>query len=926
MRVLPFSKREPFILFAVAFIFICFTLQSASARQSDRPFSLDLNVGGGLIGNSGTGTAFQPEVGFSYMPGAWGVGINAGLYRFDSGFSPDQYRTGFEEYTVSEQDDDRWRSFFINAGPRFEQNLSRIFSLKLGLDLSMNYQEGPTQSVRFNDPTGEMENAGFDTNIVLAQMDGSADAGWSTALRPQLQLEFSPGFSDRFSFNVTTGIQHQLSDREMTYSARDLSDVRPMDNVYEMHFQFDNAPVVQRTETAPRTNVFANAGIKIRFGKSSSRGLHPEGIIHRDIAARNPAATPATACPSSAPFRCPSGECVTSADRCPTAAGNDRIPADSGDCNDEGECPRPGDTVETAQDYNSSRSNRPRTEIRRDDRGGNREFVHEANMMARLINPLGTVVSAGSVTMSAGPGNPLHEETGETENPLYEGQASDGDSGDNNENDAVSEVWRYDMQPGSYCVSLSTMKISTNSQKGMRSGAQNHNSSRSNRTSAIANPDLNGGGSNAGTDSTTTSRMDAQNHNSSRSNRTSAIANPDLNGGGGNAGTDSTTTSRMDAQNHNSSRSNRTSAIANPDLNGGGSNAGTDSTMTSRMDAQNHNSSRSNRTSAIANPDLDTGDTGTDGQVNTRAIPPSIHGIAVDDPTNLKPDTDQNGFPEFMKSASFSISKRSARTGRSQSPIYEGDTNAGSNAIYQSEDALAAGGGDLDGDGYGDVAADGFHFELEIMASDLGSAASDSRSDDRGSSPNAPPGNQVAPSQTKVIVMGMTNNGDNPPSEESADTAAELDADSDEDGIPEYNDPDSDDDGLLDGLESATFSISDDSGLDIVDVIASRGGDGIAGTRSGGQENPLAVDEMEWVESTAQGVRPPNDVYEWTYKLSALMQGEDLPGSGTLSVVYTGGAWHFDVQFDPDHDGDGYGDLLRNSSFSISKRSARTGR
>lgn len=746
MRFTPNSKRGSFILFAFTLIFICFSVQSVNARQSERPFSLDLNFGGGLIGNSGTGTAFQPELGFSYMPGRWGVGINTGLYHFDSGFNTDQYRAGFEEYTVSEQNEDRWRSYFFNAGPRFEQSLSRVVSMKLGLDLAMNYQEGPSQSVRFNDPTGEMENAGFDTNIVLADMNGSADAGWSAAIRPQLQLEFSPGFSERFSFNIRTGIQHHLSDREITYSTRDLSEVRPMDNVYEMHFQFDNAPMVQRAETAPKTNFFANAGIKIRFGKSS-RGLHPEGVIHRDVAARNSAA--------------PAQDYNAARSNKPTSRASDIGDGDM-DSDDDGI----DDAVEMAQDYNSSRSNKPNTNRIAD--GGNGQILREAIRMAMMVNPAGTVMSAGQVLTSIKSENPLHqEETREGENPLYEGQANDdgnSDNGGSNHNVYPSPVQQYDIRPVSYCVSLSTMQISTNSQKAMRSGAQSHNSSRSNRTEGIANPDLD--------------------------------------------------TGDIDSD--------------------------SDSTMITAIDAQSHNSSRSNRTEGVANPDLDTGD--TSGQESARAIPPAIHGIAVDDPTNLKPDTDQNGFPEIMKSASISISKRSARTGRSQSPIYEGETTNGTNPLYQSRDEAAVNDEDSDDDGIDD--ADSILFVLEI------------------------------------------------------------------DPI----DPDDDGDGFEDAFESATYSISEVK----KEIETMEWMEGDADSRDS-QENPLAQ-ESGWNETPQLEVAPPNNVYQWTYNLSSIAGNEEIPANGTLTVLFTGGAWHFDVHLDPDDDGDGFGDLLQNSSFSIREK------
>lgn len=764
MRAISFSNRNPIILFALTFIFISFSVHPVDARQSDRPFSLDLNLGGGLIGNPGTSTAFQPELGFSYMPGRWGVGFNAGLYRFDSGFDADQYRTGFEEYTVSEQNEDRWRSFFINAGPRFEQNLSRMVSLKLGVDLAMNHQKGPSQSVRFHDPTGEMEEAGFDTDIVLADMNGSADAGWSAAIRPHFQLELSPGFSDRFSFNIRTGIQHHLSDREITYSTRDLTGVRAMDNVYEMHFQFENAPVVQRTETAPKTNFFANAGIKISFGGSgarvapaqdynSSRSNKPggrsianDGIGDGDLDSDNDGIDDA----------------VETAQDYNAARSNKPTSraADIGDGDLDSDDDGIDDAIETAQDYNSSRSNKPGTE---DNRGGDHEIDREANRMALLANPSGQIISTGSVMISPQPDNPLYEETGEGENPLYEGQANDGDSGNNSSGDPVP-LQRFHLQPTSYCVDLAT----ADSQPGMRTDAQSHNSSRSNRTEGVAKPDLDG-----------------------------------------------------------------------------------------------------------------------------------------------------DGFPDLMKSASFSISKRSARTGRyPSSGKMEVETVEYRDGDSRSQ--VSDSNGDLDGDGYGDV--DGFHFELELNVPATVSAAFDNNSVNRGSDSTGVPGQQVAPSQTKVIVMGITDNGGNPPSEEGNQRDAGLDPDSDADGIPDFRDPDSDGDGLLDALESATYSISEIK----KEIETMEWREGTANNRDS-QENPLA-EESGWNETSELEVSPPNNVYQWTYNLSSMAGNGELSGNGTLTVLFTGGQWHFDVQLDPDDDGDGLGELLQNSSFSISKRSARTGR
>ena len=79
----------------------------------------------------------------------------------------------------------------------------------------------------------------------------------------------------------------------------------------------------------------------------------------------------------------------------------------------------------------------------------------------------------------------------------------------------------FTLMPQSACLHLSTMQISTNSQQGMRSDAQNHNSSRSNRSNAIR-ADVSSGATGTGV------TIRPQNHNSSRSNRTQPMPRPDL--------------------------------------------------------------------------------------------------------------------------------------------------------------------------------------------------------------------------------------------------------------------------------------------------------------------------------------------------------------------------------------------------------------
>jgi hypothetical protein len=127
--------------------------------------------------------------------------------------------------------------------------------------------------------------------------------------------------------------------------------------------------------------------------------------------------------------------------------------------------------------------------------------------------------------------------------------------------------------------------------------AQDHNSSRSNKTASI----LGGGSGDLDEALVVVKAAAAQDHNSSRSNKTaSVIGNV---GDGGEWGSETLTTR---AQDHNSSRSNKTASVANDfytDLTGRYDGAYT-------TKAQDHNSSRSNKTASVAadfdpSPELD---------------------------------------------------------------------------------------------------------------------------------------------------------------------------------------------------------------------------------------------------------------------------------------------------------------------------------
>jgi len=972
---LPFQK---FMLPIFLVLFSGIFTFSVQAQQTDRPFSIELNAGGGLIGNSTTNTAFQPEIGINYMPGSWGVGLNAGLYSYGSGFSADQYRTGYEQYTLAEQNSDQWNAISINVGPRFQKSLSRFISLNLGLDLAMNYQEGPSQTVRFNDPSGELESSGMDTDIVLAQMDGEGAAGWNTAIRPQLQLEFQPGFSDRLSFNVKTGIQHHLSDREITYTERDLSRVRQVDSPFEMHHQFENAPVVQRTESAPRTNFFANAGIKISFGGSRAPGQDYNATRSNKPTSR------AEDVGDGDPDSDGDGidDAIETAQDYNAARSNKPTSRaeDIGDGDPDSDGDGIDDVIETAQDYNSSRPNKPdESDVISFDNisyDGNHTYsCHPGSDEVNTIGPGATYEeysqfeeeckSLGGVVRGA---NFLYVQQ-EARLDINGGMDSDGDGID----DAIETAQDYNSsrsnKPSTRSADVgdedldsdddgiddglnkSIPPTSDSNRNGMwfkncNTGADLDPISQSasfeefeawlNECLSYSTGDVGDFPPLSGAYSQFTSLVNW----TGRLNLAGTIisagsvmisSHPDSPIYEGDAVGGENALARTEA-NDSSEDDFKSAGISSPiyetaDAGGDGDGdnnedpapvqryniqpssycveMGSSALQGKSAEAQDYNATRSNKpTSRAADTgegDLDSDDDGITDAIETAQDYNSSRSNKPNTVADIG-DVDGDGFPDFMKSASFSISKRSARTGRSQNPIHEEGGNMQTNPMYESQEMSFGNGDDMDMD----ADADGLHLELEIddmrsrvleVISRMDSETPSSRAD--SSNNNAPPGAQVAPSQTKVIVLGVTDNGDIIPLEESK--LSEFD----------FNGaPDSDDDGLMDGIESATYSISKRS---------ARTG------RSESQGNPLEQ-ESGWQETPALDVAQPNNVYQWTYKLNELSDGEEMPGNGTLTVLFTGGQWHFDVQFDPvdmDDDDDGLAEMLQNSTFSISKRSAR---
>ncbi|WP_232803227.1 integrin alpha, partial [Gracilimonas amylolytica] len=270
------------------------------------------------------------------------------------------------------------------------------------------------------------------------------------------------------------------------------------------------------------------------------------------------------------------------------------------------------------QDYNSSRSNKPSSradgvgdgDADSDRDGIDDEIEIEATKMVSLIQTPKTVMTVGAVAMS---GNPLYKgNTTEHDSPLYEGQANDGNDGNDNNPDTVTSQ-KFEVQPSSYCVELA----SNNSQESPKSGVRDYNSSRSNKPSSISE-DIGDGDADSDDDGIEDAIETAQDYNSSRSNKPNTIADiGDVDGDGF------------------------------PDLLKG---------ATLEMKRKKP-MGRINRGNVTLSRDFNDGDVDGDGYGDVDALEIELE---IEDP-----DSDGDGLSDVVKTTTYSISKRSARTGRS---------------------------------------------------------------------------------------------------------------------------------------------------------------------------------------------------------------------------------------------------------------------
>jgi len=382
----------------------------------------------------------------------------------------------------------------------------------------------------------------------------------------------------------------------------------------------------------------------------------------------------------------------------------------------------------------------------------------------------------------------------------------------------------------------------------------------------------------------------AQDYKAARSNRPTSIADSgDL---------DVDTDSIAPAQDYNAARSNKPSSIADS----GDIDVDTDSIAP----AQDYNSSRSNKPSSIA----DSGDL----DVDTDSIAPAqdYNSSRSNRPTSIADIGDLDVDTDSIAPAQ---DYNAARSNRPTSIADSGDLDVDTDSIAPAQDYNAArsnkpssiaDSGDLDVDTDSIAPAQDYN----AARSNKPSSIADSGDSDSDGFPNVL-ANAFFNISKRSAREGLNQNLTKGENSDVKGLHFDLeiywrDLDSDDDAVPDIElgvdplDADSDGDGLFDGMESGiTYSISKQNARTA--------------------RNPTTKSNNDHALT---------EIYEWTYDLKTVSSDRlgDLISGAKLVVLFVEGNWHIDLQLDPEIVKDSDAELLQNSSFSISKRSARTGR
>lgn len=349
---LALLTRSTAAVLTIAPLLFC-SPQVAAAQQSPPPFSVAFDFGRAFIGASDVEPGLQPAIGLDYIPDQFGIGLTAGFLSHGPAFDAARYTDGLEALTSISSSGDTWSSFFVGIGPRAEFGSSLPVSFRGSLDLAFTYASPPEMAVHFDGgagPSGEFP-------MVLSEYGpGENYRAWSAALLPELQLQYHPGGSDRFALTVSVGLQHRLTGNAFTYTQKDLSGIRPVEDPEKMLYQFRAAPDVQKTESSPQTNFFSAVGFEIRFGNAPA--ARPGGMM-RTASTAGPSC--GCACgmnhPASMQRASETGDYNSSRSNRPPTVRDDT----STDCDDADDCVRPEMRDSETGDYNASRSNKPRS-------------------------------------------------------------------------------------------------------------------------------------------------------------------------------------------------------------------------------------------------------------------------------------------------------------------------------------------------------------------------------------------------------------------------------------------------------------------------------------------------------------------------------------------------------------------------------------
>jgi hypothetical protein len=222
---------------------------------------ISLSANGGKPSSAGISNSlsFNPNLGLQLSWGAFGIGLDAGLFSSKPNFNFDTYALPLknQDFATITNHRNNWNSTYILAGPQYSIGRHTPFQNKITATISL---KGGITANKAPDFLASNKN----TNAVIASYATPADYKKTAfTLKPGIAV----GYAISKSIAITANAQYlmQLGTKEFATGYKDLSNVKYDLNSQEIQSQIASAPAIKTNTKGPDTYFSVGLGLSYAF-------------------------------------------------------------------------------------------------------------------------------------------------------------------------------------------------------------------------------------------------------------------------------------------------------------------------------------------------------------------------------------------------------------------------------------------------------------------------------------------------------------------------------------------------------------------------------------------------------------------------------------------------------------------------------------